>query len=214
MITKEDVVPNKNGKLSKYIIRMFERHTQAKNLGINELRHSVATYYKDESKKFKSELANKMQHSLTQHEKYERYSNKIIKLPVFNNLSDEEMIRNDPYVNKKVFVYHNDRYVDGTIELDARNRNKYKIRLEDDLLLNTSYSAADIYMMLEKNDIWYHIGKEVKYTVSKDEINYGKLEYNENHSSDDSQPPYILIFYDKTIKPIYVTLPNKKVEII
>ena len=214
LITKEDGVPYKNGKLSKYIIRMFERYTQAKNLGINELRHSVATYYKDESKKFKSELANKMQHSLTQHLKYERYSNKIIKLPVFNNMSDEEMIRNDPYVNKKVFVYHNNKYVDGRIEIDTINRNKYKIRLEDNLLLNTSYSAADIYMMLEKNDIWYHIGKEVKYTVSKDEIHYGKLEYNENHSSDDSQPPYILIFYDETIKQIYVTLPNKKIEII
>jgi len=214
LITKEDGVPYKNGKLSKYIIRMFERYTKSKNLGINELRHSVATYYKNESNKFKSELANKMQHSLSQHKKYERYSNKIIKLPVFNNVSDEEIIRNDPYVNKKVFVYHNTKYVDATIELDTRNRNKYKIRLEDGTLLNTSYSAADIYMMLENNDIWYHIGKEVKYTVSKDEINYGKLEYNENHRNDDSQPPYILVFYDKTIKPIYTSLPNKKIEII
>ena len=213
LITKEDGVPYKNGKLSKYIIRMFERYTRAKNLGINELRHSVATYYKDESNEFKTKIAYKMQHSLTQHLKYERYSNKIIKLPVFNNLSDEEIIRNDPYVNKKVYVYHNNRYVDGTIELDTRNRNKYKIRLEDGLK-NTSYSAADIYMMLEKNDIWYNIGKEVKYTVSKDEINYGKLEYNEKHDSDDSQPPYVLSFYDTTIKPIYVTLPNKKIEII
>lgn len=214
LITKEDGVPYKNGKLSKYIIRMFERYTQAKNLGINELRHSVATHYKNESDEFKTKIASKMQHSLTQHLKYERYSNKIIKLPVFNNLTDEEIIRNDPYINKKVFVFHNNRYVDGTIELDSTNRNKYRIRLADGSIPNTSYSAADIYMMLEKNDIWYHIGKEVKYTVSKDEINYGKLEYNENHNFDDSEPPYRLIFYNKTIKPIYVTLPNKKIEII
>lgn len=91
LLTKDDNTPYKDGKLSKYIIRMFERYTEAKNLGINELRHSVATHYKDESNEFKTKLAYKMQHSLAQHLKYERHSKKIIKIPAFNNMSDEQI---------------------------------------------------------------------------------------------------------------------------
>jgi hypothetical protein len=112
LFSKDDGTPYNEGSLSSYIIRMFKRYTRARGLGINQLRHSVATYYKNESDDFKAELAHKMQHSLTQHKKYERHSNKVIKLPIFNPVKlDKKMI------GKRVSVLINEgKYINQRLE--------------------------------------------------------------------------------------------------
>lgn len=156
LFSKEDGLPYNDGKLSKYIVSMFKKYTHAKNLGINQLRHSVATYYKDKPNEFKSKLAYKMQHSLTQHIKYERYSNKIIKLPVFDsnyNKNDYESISSrDPYVNKDVSITRNKQVKNGKIHLDKNNFNKkkpYRILFNNPPPYQSKlYSAAEIYLIL------------------------------------------------------------------
>jgi hypothetical protein len=112
LFSKDDGTPYNEGSLSSYIIRMFKRYTRARGLGINQLRHSVATYYKNESPEFKARLAYKMQHSLSQHKKYERHSNKIIKLPVFNPIKMNKKI-----IGRRVSVLINEgKYANQTLE--------------------------------------------------------------------------------------------------
>ena len=112
LISKDDGTPYNEGSLSSYIIRMFKRYTRARGLGINQLRHSVATYYKNESSEFKARLAYKMQHSLSQHKKYERHSNKVIKLPIFNPIKMNKKI-----IGRRVSVLINEgKYANQTLE--------------------------------------------------------------------------------------------------
>jgi len=156
LFSKEDGLPYNDGKLSKYIVSMFKKYTHAKNLGINQLRHSVATYYKDKPNEFKSKLAYKMQHSLTQHIKYERYSDKVIKLPVFDpnfNKNDyDSILSRDPYVNKEVSITRNKHVKKGKIHLDKNNFNKqkpYRIIFDKPPPYQSKlYSAAEIYLIL------------------------------------------------------------------
>lgn len=90
-----------DGKIGGYIITMFKRLSGARNLGINQLRHSFATYYKDDTITEKTEKAKMMQHNLEQHILYERHSKKITPIPLFDNAIDDS---NDYYINKRCQV--------------------------------------------------------------------------------------------------------------
>ena len=126
LICKDDGSPYSNGSLSSYITRMFKKYTRAQNLGINALRHSVATFYKNESVEFKADLAQKMQHSLTQHLKYERHSNKVIKLPVFN-----PVVINENMIGKRVSVLihegkYTNKHLEGTVFPNTNTTHPHK----------------------------------------------------------------------------------------
>ena len=210
LLTKRNGDPYADGKLSKYIIDMFKRYTGVLNLGINELRHSVATHYKDESDDFKAELAFRMLHSLPQHIKYERHSNKVIKMPVFTR---ENVVIRDPFDGRKVKMIVNRRLVEGTVKLmeDA----SYKVTFEDPSLSDKTFNSTMLALMLENQNMTLNIGKRVIYNVLPIDISvYGSetvtgiIAWNENYTWDvnDRVAPYRFLFDDTTITQTLVSI--------
>ena len=85
LIMKNDGSPYKDGKLSNYIISMFEKYAGVRNFSINDLRHSVATHHKDSPTRIKSMIAFYLHHSFEQHLMYERHSKNTLTFPVLTN---------------------------------------------------------------------------------------------------------------------------------
>ena len=104
LVTKNDGTPYKNGKLSSYIVEMFERYTGAKNVSINCLRHSVATHHKESPTRIKEMISNRLQHSWKQHVLYERHSDHHLEFPILKNNTDYD--KEDPFLNETVAVIH------------------------------------------------------------------------------------------------------------
>ena len=105
-----------DGKLSSLISDLFFKHGDVRGLGINELRHSVATYAKKFPTAQKVVLANKMQHSLDQHLRYERHSNKILPIPTLEKYINTRVP--DPFDGVKVEVrqQNQDKNIVGTVK--------------------------------------------------------------------------------------------------
>lgn len=207
LITKNDGEPYREGKLSRYIIDMFKRYTGMKHLGINELRHSVATYYKDQSEAFKARLAYKMQHSLPQHIKYERYSNKVIRIPVFHpNDPSLATSMEDPFVNKPIKILLGRVIHIGMVHKmpDGESDKEYKVIFEDAAVAPRYYTSTDIAVRLENDDVVMNIGKRVRYTIPNDEEPVfgreghvdGEIGMNETFFYDTDAPPYKLVTND------------------
>lgn len=224
LITKNNGEMYQDGKLSRYIIDMFKRYTGAKNLGINELRHSVATYYKNQSEEFKARLAGKMQHSLTQHRKYERYSNKVIKLPVFQRSDENESI-SDPFVGKSIKVLNGRTVLHGTILATANEEStkEYKVVFDDPDMAPRYYTSTDVALRLQTEDISLNIGKRVRYKIPANHDSvygqsgyvYGTVAFNEQHLNDVEAPPYKLEYDDTSITlPHVFRLPNPDIEFV
>ena len=225
LITKNNGEMYQDGKLSRYIIDMFKRYTGAKNLGINELRHSVATYYKNQPQEFKARLAGKMQHSLTQHEKYERYSNKVIKLPVFHGSDSGAEVAEDPFVGRTIKILNGRTVHSGTIRKSTNDEStkEYKVVFDDPDMAPRYYTSTDIALRLETDDISLNIGKRVCYKIPRnDESVYGQSGYlfgtvafNDEHLNDVEAPPYRLEYDDITITlPRTFRLPHPDVEFV
>lgn len=220
LFTQENGEKYADGKLSRYILSMFKRYTGAVNLGINQLRHSVATYYKDRNDKFKAKLAYKMQHSLTQHKKYERVSSKVIKLPIF----DKTKQKTQPFHNKKVTTLHKNKIVDGVIQYDdsnPRKTNKYKLVFDDESIKPKYYSEIDVYFMIENQEIMNNIGKRAIYVVHKHEIPMygsktleGTIRFNKDYEYDENTHPYLFVFDDDRKKSIAFTLLDRNIKIL
>ena len=94
LITKNDGTPYKDGKLSSYISDMFQRYTGAKNVSINDLRHSLATHHRESPQRIKDMISDRLHHSYRQHILYERHSNHHLQFPVLK----------DSYVNEDLFL--------------------------------------------------------------------------------------------------------------
>lgn len=223
LLTKSNGEPYANGKLSGYIIDMFKRYTGVLNLGINELRHSVATYYKDQSIEFKAELAFRMQHSLTQHKKYERYSNKVIKMPVF--AAQGASVSKDPFEGRKIKMIVNKKLVEGVVQISDQgpSNHPYKVVFDDPSMVNKTFSSTMIALMLENQNMITNIGKRVKYNVLPTDISvFGKpdltgvISWNDNYTwGDDNVAPYAIVFDDDDIlQKIVFDLPHPQIEIV
>ena len=220
LITKNDGEPYSKGKLSEYIIRMFRKYTMNKviNLGINELRHSVATYYRNESDEFKSKLAYKMQHTLKTHINYERISNKVIKL--FRNNDSEPK---NPFAGKSIKVLINKKLVEGIVE-ETNDPDKYDIVFLDESIETKSMSSSAVALQLENQTVALNIGRKVKMIV--DEEVYGSkevtgvidLNLHYQWSENSVTPPYIFVFdqeqYNTLEQRIEFDLPHPKISMI
>ena len=190
-----------NGKLSSYIISMFKRHTGAVNLGINQLRHSVATYFKDASKEAKEQLAVKMQHSFDQHIRYERYSGIKIKIPIFS----ESEIEDNPLVGETVKVYNKQTGdVDqGVVRLSGE---KYTVFFSNGK--KKTYEEGDIIALVEENRIMSNIGKEVRYDGKA-----GIIGFNPEYANDYSDLPY-MVYYENEESSEAFALPSSKITYV
>jgi hypothetical protein len=222
LFTKDDGDIYSNG-LSSYITEMFRRHTGTKNLGINALRHSVATYFKDQSDEDKLILAQKMHHTLETHKGYERDSGVIDKIPILENL-----LKEDPFVGKKVYFITNEKREEGVVNHSlAKNRidKPYKISFlstsnRDKPYNNVRYfTTQEVEELLAMYNTFKLIGSKVIYTDTNDS-NIGKpfdtiLEYNKKHRKDKTLPPYsIRIKKKNNIKIIQIQLPNSQIQFI
>nr|QOI90520.1 hypothetical protein HWQ62_00385 [Pyramimonas orientalis virus] len=211
----------KHCKLSGYILNMFNRHTGAQGLGINELRHSVATAFKDADIHDKCILAEKMQHSLEQHLKYERHSNLKKTLPILRYKDSNGV---DKLIGQTVEVLHNNQIVGGVIELntDVKTQKKrpYTVVLDDPGIKQKKYSLDNITTILSSNNVYENIGRRVKYSVLKhqkplygsNKIVEGVLQTNPLYEYDLEVDPYIIKFDNTLFKSIPITLPNCQVE--
>lgn len=226
LITKNDGEPYKDGKLSDYIIRMFKKYTMNKaiNLGINELRHSVATYYKNESDDFKATLAYKMQHTLKTHHYYERVSDRVIKL--FDDSIDSQI---NPFDERPIKLLYNKKLVHGIIK-QTNQIDKYDVVFSSDSNIPTmTYDSSVIALMLENQDVSLNIGKKVEMTVSDDDLSlYGEKvvtgliglnkDYTWDVEDDNPSPAYVFIFDDDRFnnleKKIEFDLPHPKIKLI
>ena len=104
LIMKNDGSPYKDGKLSSYIIDMFERHTGAK-LSINDLRHSVATYHRNSPQRVKEFISNMLHHSFKQHVMYERHSDRHLEFPILQNKMTTELYGStSSYIGERVAI--------------------------------------------------------------------------------------------------------------
>jgi len=226
LITKNNGDTYKDGKLSRYIIDMFKRYTKVKHLGINELRHSVATFYKNETEEFKAKLAYKMQHSLTQHMKYERFSNKVIKIPALHRTSSAAPTLKDPFVGKEIRLLIGRIIHKGVVhKSEGESTKEYTVVFEDETVNPRQYSSTDIAIRLESDDIVMFVGKRVRYHISANEVSlFGRegsidaeLEMNEEYFQDIEAPPYRLRFVnsdDAVILEKTFHMPHPKVEFI
>jgi hypothetical protein len=208
LITQKDGKPYSSGKIGGYITSMFKRLTGASNLGINHLRHSFATYYKDSDLTTKSEKAKMMQHNLEQHILYERHSNKIIPIPYFDNEIDEST---DLYIGKKVTVKINNKkskfynkILNGTVyktitkEYDefpytivfVEKEPKYVCSLPNELV---SFN--------DNEDGFYWIGRRVKVKI------YEGLNANKELSG-------TIHFNDKTIESGYTNTKDEHIYVV
>ena len=126
--------------MSSLISDLFFKYGNVRGLGINELRHSVATYAKQFSTADKVVLANKMQHSLDQHLRYERHSNKILPIPILEKYKNARVP--DLFEGAKVEVRqqnHNKNTV-GTVrkapektpKSKKKTENKYTLEVRDE----------------------------------------------------------------------------------
>lgn len=103
LITKKDGSQYKHGKLSGYIKKMMKRYTGADNFTINTFRHSVATYHRHSPLPIKEHISFMLHHSFEQHVKYERHSNKPIRLPIM----EQHVVNDDTdFLNKRIFCIH------------------------------------------------------------------------------------------------------------
>ncbi len=103
LIMKNDGSPYKDGKLSNYIISMFEKYADVRNFSINDLRHSVATHHKDSPTRIKSMIAFYLHHSFEQHLMYERHSKNTLTFPVFTKNATESLQSNS-WIGERVSV--------------------------------------------------------------------------------------------------------------
>lgn len=170
--------PYKDGKLASVISSIFKKHGEIRGLGINQLRHSVATHYKDAHDTIKVDLAMKMQHSLEQHKKYERFSNKIIPIPGLEKYKNHTFSLNnkDPYHNTIVEVMQQNqrhgfiKYVSFQAIVknkNERNRNKNSIQY-------------DIFIDPECNGTFCKQFKRTTTTIPKKENNSSKTYFTES----------------------------------
>lgn len=226
LITKNDGEPYKDGKLSDYIIRMFKKYTMNKaiNLGINELRHSVATYYKDQSDDFKATLAYKMQHTLKTHHYYERVSNRVIKL--FDDSLDSQI---NPFDERPIKLLYNKKLVHGIIK-QTNQIDKYDVVFASDSNTPTmTYDSSVIALMLENQDVSLNIGRKIEMVVSDDDVSlYGtkvvtglvglNQDYTWDIADDNPSPAYVFVFDDDRInnlkKKIEFDLPHPKIKLV
>ena len=217
LFTKDNGDVYSNG-LSRYITEMFRRHTGASDLGINALRHSVATYFKDQSDEDKLILAQKMHHTLETHKDYERHSGIIDKIPILDNLNN-----NDSFVGKRLYVIHNGKREEGIIEHShARNRidKPYKLTFVTNKRKKEPtiryYKKIEIEELIKLYDTFKLVGTVVIYQDDKSSKSYTTvLEYNSKHRTDKSQPPYEIRIKTKPNKNriIQISLPNPKITI-
>jgi hypothetical protein len=103
LIMKNDGSPYKDGKLSNYIISMFEKYAGVRNFSINDLRHSVATHHKDSPTRIKSMIAFYLHHSFEQHLMYERHSKNTLTFPVLTK-SATESLQSNSWIGERVSV--------------------------------------------------------------------------------------------------------------
>ena len=220
LITKNDGEPYSKGKLSEYIIRMFRKYTMNKviNLGINELRHSVATHYINESDEFKSKLAYKMQHTLKTHINYERISKKVIKL-----FRDDDTELQNPFAGKSIKVLIKQKLVEGIVQ-ETNDIDKYDIVFLDESIETKSMSSSAVALQLENQIVALNIGRRVKMIV--DEEAYGSkevtgvIDLNTHYqwSENSVTPPYIFVFdqeqYNSLEQRIEFDLPHPKISVI
>jgi len=103
LIMKNDGSPYKDGKLSNYIISMFEKYAGVRNFSINDLRHSVATHHKDSPTRIKSMIAFYLHHSFEQHLMYERHSKNTLTFPVLTKNATESLQSNS-WIGERVSV--------------------------------------------------------------------------------------------------------------
>ncbi len=93
LVTKNDGTMYQDGKLSKYITDMFQRHTGAKHFTINDLRHSFSTYHRNSSLRTKERVAALLQHSFQQHVRYERHTeDKHCEFPIFRENEEPDEV--------------------------------------------------------------------------------------------------------------------------
>lgn len=142
LITKNDGTPYKDGKLSSYITDMFERYTGgAKNVSINDLRHSVATHHKDSDIRIRNMISDRLHHSYAQHSRYERHSNNILRFPILQNNSNYDKI--DPYLEENVVVIHslqnNHKVLLFGKVTQKIDENKYLIKFVNSRVRETEY---------------------------------------------------------------------------
>jgi hypothetical protein len=84
LITKKNGDTYTHGKLSGYITTIFEKYTGVKNMTINDLRHSFATFHRYQLQNVKRKVATMMHHSFDQHLRYERHSDVVKRFPLIN----------------------------------------------------------------------------------------------------------------------------------
>jgi hypothetical protein len=166
-----------------------------------------------------------MQHSLTQHEKYERYSNKVIKLPVFHGSDPGAEVAEDPFVGRTIKILNGRTVHSGTIRKSTNDEStkEYKVVFDDPDMAPRYYTSTDIALRLETDDISLNIGKRVRYKIpTNDESVYGQSGYlfgtvafNDEHLNDVEAPPYRLEYDDITITlPRTFRLPHPDVEFV
>lgn len=103
LIMKNDGSLYKDGKLSNYIISMFEKYAGVRNFSINDLRHSVSTHHKDSPTRIKSMIAFYLHHSFEQHLMYERHSKNTLTFPVLTKNATESLESNS-WIGERVSV--------------------------------------------------------------------------------------------------------------
>lgn len=136
LITKKDGAQYKHGKLSGYIKKFMKKYTGADNFTINTFRHSVATYHRHSPLPIKEHLSFMLHHSYQQHVKYERHSNKAIRLPI---LESKPIKKNDDiFLNKRIFCIHkhNNKFTIsvGIVKLNKKYKDAtFKNRKGDEL---------------------------------------------------------------------------------
>ena len=104
LIMKNDGTPYKDGKLSNYIISMFEKYAGVRNFSINDLRHSVATHHMNSPTRIKTMVSFYLHHSFEQHLMYERHSKNTLSFPALSIDDPNE----DEYIGERVsFITNN-----------------------------------------------------------------------------------------------------------
>jgi hypothetical protein len=149
LIMKNDGTLYKDGKLSNYITQMFERYTGAKNVSINDIRHSLATHHRKSDYSTKRMIANMMHHSFRQHELYEREHDTHLTFPVLEN--DQKYNNLEPYIGEQVSVknvlYNKKRQelpIIGTVVSKIKDtENMYLIAFNHPKVMDAKYTLPD-----------------------------------------------------------------------
>jgi hypothetical protein len=243
LFTKDVGEVYQNGKLSKYIISMFSRYSSAKNLGINELRHSVATHFRDKlNEAQKTVLARKMQHSLDQHIRYERYSNSVISLePMVEKTDRVTNIEDDDFHGKKMKVLFNRKIELGIIKYERQNKSlrRYKVEFTVKNVEKASFfDYKTIYLSLQNENIENIVDKKAKLKLTNNNLRkYSKfiknidalecnvsnmkciegiVKYNELFTSDELTEQPLILYFDESLQypPFHFAYPHPDVIIL